>query len=662
MYFGVAYYPEHWPRERWNEDARLMKEAGINAIRVGEFAWSWMEPEEGNYDLGWLDEAIELFAGYGIKTVLGTPTATPPKWLTAKHADILPMNEFGRRANHGGRRHCCLNSPTYMLYTKKIVEKLSSHYADNEAVVGWQIDNELGNPYCYCDTCQQSFEEWLKKKYESLEDLNQRWGNAFWSTDFTAWEQIPLPCGNVGDVDHNPTMKLEYRRFYSDTVCDYIALQAKILKRVTPHKFVTHNFLDPGPGSDRELFEKLDYYKAQSSLDFTSYDNYPHGEPARTAFCLDIMRGVGGGSFSIMEQKCGSGAAPGQIRLWFHQAIARGAESIFFFRWRPFPFGQEQEKQRLLDYDGKPNRRYEEIKQSLAEARKVSDVVKPFSLPAKVAMLHSYEERWAFRSTIPPSVYGNYDYVQNMMDIYKVFYQKATGIDIINMEDGEFQNYKVLIAPAMLIMNDHVAKRLTDFVEGGGILIATCLTSRKNWENIVNYELLHPSLKRLFGVEIVDYDYLYDEQVPVSFCRKSGQETYQASQWAEILKTTSAESLATYEGKWYEGKTCSSQNTYGRGKAIYIGAVMNNAYYASLVDWIDEEIQSAKPPFAIPDGIEVKEFSYADGKSGFFILNPTPTQCDIDVQCSCRDLISDKKIDSQLVLPPFGVSAILTTD
>ena len=241
MFLGMAYHPEYWPRERWPLDARLMREANIEAVRVGEFSWDRFEPREGEFDFGWMDAAVDIFAREGIQTIMCTPTATPPAWLIHRHPEILPIDEHGLVAKpFGARRHYCCNVPVFQQYTRTIVTAMAEHYGGNPNVIGWQIDNEVGNVYmlsrgrCYCESCRTKFSAWLKRKFGTLDALNEAWGNVFWSQEYSDWDQIVLPSrGTVGE-GLNPSHVLDFYRFFSDSWADYTALQADILRDALP--------------------------------------------------------------------------------------------------------------------------------------------------------------------------------------------------------------------------------------------------------------------------------------------------------------------------------------------------------------------------------------------------------------------------------------------
>ena len=269
---GVAYYPEQWPRARWRTDAAMMAEAGLTVVRVGEFAWSAIEPEQGRLELDWLEEAIDILAAAGLQVVVGTPTAAPPAWLVESHPEIQPVDVDGHRHRFGNRRHYCPNQPAFHEATERVVDALARRFGGDARVIGWQIDNEFGG-YCYCPRCRSRFQEWLRSRYTSLEQLNDAWGTAFWSQTYANWEQIPVPQREP--LDPNPSLALEYRRFMSDSYVRYQALQATSLREHGRDQFVTHNFMG-------FKFPEIDYGRLAADLDFVSWDNYPGLDPLAT--------------------------------------------------------------------------------------------------------------------------------------------------------------------------------------------------------------------------------------------------------------------------------------------------------------------------------------------------------------------------------------------
>jgi beta-galactosidase len=411
FYFGVDYYPEHWPEDRWSEDARLMADAGFNVVRMAEFAWSKLEPADEakpggeRFDFNWLDRAISILYAHGIYTVLGTPTASPPAWLMLSNPELFRVRNDGRRATFGNRREYCQTNPLYHQRSTQIVSAMAEHYASHPAVIGWQIDNEFGER-CYCPVCQAKFQGWLKVRYHTLDELNARWGTNFWSHTYNQWDEIPVPVTTGGSP--NPGLALDFARFTSDSYVAYQQIQVDILRGKCPNHFITHNFMSFG-------YEGLNYYDLAKTLDLVAWDNYPVGfwqpdkpDSISPALGHDTMRGLKQQNFWVMEQQAGPSGweiispspRPGELRLWAYQGIAHGADSIVFFRWRTARHGTEQYWHGLLDHNGRPGRRYAEIKRMGGEIQKIGKIIEGANIHAKVAMLHSYDSRFGFQNSV----------------------------------------------------------------------------------------------------------------------------------------------------------------------------------------------------------------------------------------------------------------------
>ena len=425
FYFGADYYPEQWPEERWPEDARMMKEARFNIVRLAEFAWSKMEPSEGKFDFDWLDRAIEILSTQGIKVVLGTPTASPPPWLMAKQEDLFLVEQNGVRQSYGLRREYCPSHPLYRHHTERIVNQVAEHFKDNPAVIGWQIDNEFGDR-CFCNICRAEFHKWLQKRYDTLEKVNKAWGTIFWSHVYTDWSQIPVPLTTA--LSHNPGLALDYRRFMSDTYRDYQRFQIDLIRRHCPDHFITHNLMGFG-------YNQLNYYDNAADLDIVSWNNYirmqwgmqAEVDPAKAALSHDTMRGLKKQNFWVMEQQSGGGGweyvavppKPGELRLWTYQSIAHGADAIVYFRWRTARTGTEQYWQGILEHHGIPGRRYAEVSQVGEELQKISEIVTGSRIKPQVAIMQSYDTRFAFQ--VQPNN-PRFGYEKHIQDIYRGFY------------------------------------------------------------------------------------------------------------------------------------------------------------------------------------------------------------------------------------------------
>jgi len=403
MKLGVCYYPEQWPADRWPIDARMMREAGLSIVRIGEFAWAMMEPVKGHFTWEWLDQVIETLAGEGLQIVLGTPTAAPPAWLVHADPEVLPVDAQGRRRHFGSRRHCCANSPAYRQHTERIVAAMAARYASHLAVIGWQIDNEFGchdTARCYCPNCARAFRQWLKVRYHTLDAVNEAWGAVFWSQTYSDWDEIEPPILTIAEA--NPSQVLDYYRFSSDSWLEYQQLQIDILRSAISQssaedspqqQFVTTNLMG--------IFPDLDYRALANPLDLVTWDSYPTrsadmqserlypldevgstpahsydvGDPAITGFSHDLTRGLKRAPFWVMEQQCGyinnslfnTGVRSGAVRLWTWHALASGASAVVYFRWRATLYAQEQYHSGLLNQDSSPATGYLDLVKMQAE-------------------------------------------------------------------------------------------------------------------------------------------------------------------------------------------------------------------------------------------------------------------------------------------------------
>jgi beta-galactosidase len=478
---GTCYYPEHWPRDIWADDARRMVEAGLTWVRIGEFAWNRLEPAPGSYEFIWLDDAIETLGRAGLKVVLGTPTATPPRWLLDKHPDMLALDAEGRARKFGSRRHYCFSHEGYKAECARIVTALAERYGKNPHVAAWQTDNEYGchdTTISYSEAAREAFQNWLRNRYPGagndgdITALNTAWGNMFWSMDYDNFEQIDLP--NLTVTEPNPSHSLAFRRFSSDQVVAFNRLQTDILRAFTDAP-ITHNYM--GRITD------FDHFKVGDDLDIASWDSYPlgfledrvgadaewqrrfakQGDPDFQAFHHDLYRSVGRGRWWVMEQQPGPvnwaphNPAPlsGMVRLWTWEAFAHGAEAVCFFRWRQAPFAQEQMHAGLLRPDSIEA-------QGLAEARQVAaelgDAPQVMQSHAPIALIFDYDADFAW--TVQPHSAG-LSYFGLVFDWYKALRSLGLSIDIVPASTRDFGGYKVIAAPGLMHMTHSLKAALT---------------------------------------------------------------------------------------------------------------------------------------------------------------------------------------------------------
>jgi beta-galactosidase len=656
MYFGADYYPEHWPEERWSLDAAMMKEAHINIVRLAEFAWAKLEPVEGEYDFHWLDRAIEVLAKEGIRVIMGTPTATPPKWLMDKFSEIFPVSSTGQAYGFGVRRHYCWNNEIYRKYTADIVEKMVEHYKNNSNIAAWQIDNEFGGQ-CYCESCLKAFRKWLENKYGTLGKLNNEWGTIFWSQTYNQWEEVILPKAYSNQeslMHHNPGLLLDYYRFNSDSIVEYQRLQAEIIRGRTSSP-VTHNFMGH--------YSELDYFNLGKELDFVSWDNYPNTQWGKssftnTAMAHDLMRGIKQKNTWIMEQQsgpCGWLATgdtpePGQLRLWTYQAVAHGAEAIVYFRWRACAFGREQYWFGILDHDGIPRRRYREIGQTGKELRKLSDLIVESEIRSEVAMIKSYDNLWSHR--IYPHN-NEFDYNKLLVSYYDALIENNINTDITSIE-RDLNRYKLVIMPAFNLMTEELKAKVEEYVRSGGMLVLSFRSGTRTWNNSMTTLTLPGHFSEVAGVELEEFDSLnFGRKVNITGGFIEGE----ASIWCDILKTKDAGVLASYSGSFYEGDPAITVNSYGKGKVFYIGCDLNKEAMDKLMHFILKEAD-IRPVLdeKIPGVEAVKKFK--DGKEYYIILNHNSDTVKIPFKGEYTELLSGNTIINEIYLAKYEVAVL----
>lgn len=651
LHFGAAYYPEHWPEERWPEDICLMQQAGLTVVRMGEFAWSSLQPGAGEFRFDWLERVISLFAEQGIVTVLGTPTAAPPAWLVQKYPDLLAVDENGRRVQFGNRCHYCVNSAEFHAAALNMVGAMAARFGKHPNVIGWQIDNEY-NRVCYCERCQGLFQQYLKEKFGSLEALNRHWSTNYWSQTYSAWEQIPLPRG-----PHNPGLMLEFKHFTSDSYRKFQLMQVKALRPYfRSGTWITHNFMG--------WFDGFDHYTLSKDLDLASWDWYigsGHHDYLKTGAIHDLTRGFKRCNFWVMETQPGNvNWSPlnnmlnkGEARLMAWHAVAHGADAILYWQWRSALGGQEQYHGSLLDQAGQPRPFYEEARQLGSEIKGVSDLVSGSTVKAPVAMLNCYDSRWS----IGWQRHNNdFDYLEHFNRYYRPLSARNLEIDILSA-DETLDGYTLVIAPAMLILSEKRFARLKKFVQDGGSLILTLRTGMKDEYNSLLPARQPGTLAEMAGLEVEEY-YALAEPVPVKGTLFNGT----SNLWAERLKivdenrTTVIAHYGTCNG-WLDGQPAVAAHRYGKGTVYYIGACLDEVSQQTLIDTI---LEATGVQFnSTPAGIELRTRWSPNGDEIHFVLNHTRTEQTVTLPWSGIELLSGEALSGKIELAPYGVAIIL---
>lgn len=642
---GVDYYPEHWPESRWEEDARLMREAGLTVTRLAEFAWSRLEPREGDFRLDWLDRAIGILAGHGIDCVLGTPTAAPPAWLVERYPDVIPVDARGVKLGFGTRLHRCYSSEDYRARSRAITEAMAERFGKHDSVIGWQTDNEFARVDCTCLSCAAKWRGWLKEKYGSPAELNRAWGTVFWSQEYGEWDEVPpLAEAMCGVRGHNPSLILDWRRFQSENAVSFQREQVEILKSKSPGRFVTHNFMG--------LHDSLDYYALAGDLDFVSWDNYPGG--GLTGLAHDVMRGLRGKTFWVMEERSGhtgwfrfsTSPQPGQIRLWTWEAISKGADAVVYFRWRSCTSGTEQYWQGILNHDGIPRRRYREIARTAAEARTLSKVLEGSVVESSVALFNDYENIWAL--DIQPQTDG-FSFRSVQLAYASGLDRLGAGYDVIG-PGADLSKYRLVIFPPLYLVTGELAGKIERFVNSGGVAVLSARSGVKTETNLNHTSPLPGRLAPLAGLEISDYDAVGRRQVDIEL---SDEARFKSSVWCDVLDLKGAEAVAIYRSNYYHGETAMAVNMFGEGRCYYIGTVPEAAFYTHFLRKLLDELDVSRVA-GLPEGVAVARRS-REGKPILFVLNGTGESKEVPLPDGRRNLLTREKEDGALEIEAYGV-------
>jgi len=630
--FGVAWYPEQWPEERWEADLALMQAAHINVVRVGEFAWSALEPREGQFDFAWLDRAIEAAGRHHIAVVLGTPTAAPPAWLTTKYPETLRVGEDGQRAEHGERQQFNFADVRYRQLARRMAEQMAIRYGANPNVIGWQVDNEIGVPSYDAETKAQ-FHRWLAAKYGPINDLNARWTTRYWSQFYDSYDQIPMHSR-----DENPGLLLDLHRFFSDTWASYIENQAEAIRgHADRRQFITTNTL--GWRAD------FDPYVLHRRLDLSAWDEYmPTSKYAwlDQGAKHDLVRGYKRATFWVMETQPafvnwgGINAAlrPGQTREVAWQAIGHGADAVLYWQWRSALNGQEQYHGTLVGPDGEPEPVYAEVARTGAEFARTSTALVGTSPHAQVAVLNDADSRWALEAQRHTTAY---DPVAATEAFYRPLALKAQAVDIIS-PDTPLAGYRLVVAPALNVLTQAEAQRLAEYVRNGGHLVLGPRSGMKDGDDALNPQRQPGPLAALLGGRVEQF-YALDRPIAVAGEIGAGA----AGVWAEALSAKRPDTLAPLHyaktGGWLDGQAAMLTHRVGKGSITYIGALLEPALMTQVMDKMLVEAAIRPILAGVPEPVEVMERT-GQGRRVLVLINHGDLPAEVPLPIPLTDVLT----------------------
>lgn len=573
---GAAWYPEQWPEAQWDADLARMQAAGFNTVRIAEFAWSRMEPEEGRYDFAWLDRAIDAAVKHGMMVVLGTPTAAPPAWMTQKYSDTLRVDENGVRAGHGGRRHFSFASQRYRDFARAIATQMAQRYGKDSRIVGWQIDNEVGPP-SFDPEAQQRWHAFLKARYGTIAMLNDRWATQYWSQYYNSFDQVPLHATG----QQNPGLLLDFKHFTTATWTDYVMNQADAIRQFADKRqFVTTNTMFWNAG--------FDHYVMHRDLDLAAWDNYiqtGRADWVANGANHDLVRGYKQRNFWLMETQPGRvdwapinrALDPGQVREMAWQTIGHGGDAVLYWQWRPGRNGQETYHGALMGQDGLPTPVMAEVAQTAREMGEAASVLADTDPVASVAMLYSFDSRWAIDLQ---RHHRDFDPVREFVDFYRPLRVRSQGVAVLS-PDVALDAYKLVVAPALNVLTAAQATKLEAYVRAGGHLVLGPRSGMKDDANALWPERQPGPLAKALGAHVEQF-YALDEPVEIAGDFGSGK----VSIWGEALvpDAKDVQELARFRdpGGWLDGKPGILSRKLGRGSITYVGAWLDPAAMDAL--------------------------------------------------------------------------------
>lgn len=658
LWHGADYNYEQWLAEPevLREDFRLMGQARCTAMSIGIFSWAMLEPADGQYRFDWLDRLMDDLHAHGVRAILATPSAAHPAWLSEQHPEVQRMHHDGRREPHGGRQNFCRTSPVFREKCLQINTRLAERYQNHPALLMWHVSNEYGSTPCYCPTCLDGFRTWLQARYGDLESLNRAWWTTFWSHRYGDWSEIrPVDASNNG-------LMLDWQRYLSDQVLDFYRAETAPLRRLTPHIPVTTNFMRPDVG--------LDYWKFAEEVDVICWDSYPewhvHDDvqtAVTTAFYHDLHRSYKRKPFYLIEsspaqtnwQPLSRLKRPGMVKLASAQALAHGAMGVNYFQWRQSRGGEEKfHGAVVLHRGGEETRTFREVR-SVGEMLAGLPDLAAAETTARVAIVYDYENEWALnRAYLPRKAAGEYQ--AECIRHYAPFWKRSAAVSIVSARSA-LDGFALVIAPILHLLTAETAARLARFVESGGVLVTTCLTG---W--VGESDLVHPGgypepLGEVLGLRMTEFDTFgadpggQIECVTGNSLGLAGKAAF--GRYAELLEPLTAETLARYAGEFYAGTAALTANRFGAGRAIHLGAQVEDSFLQLLYGQLIGELGIEAAADQVPDGVFLRSRRAAD-REVLFALNFNPSPAEFPYDPSWQPLDGESRGALERI-PAYGV-------
>ncbi|MFI5634288.1 beta-galactosidase [Streptomyces sp. NPDC051664] len=656
--YGADYNPEQWPREVWAEDVRLMREAGVNIVSVGIFSWARIQPAENEWDFSWLDEVMDLLHTGGIGVDLATATASPPPWLTTAHPEILPVTASGETVWPGARQHWRPTSPVFREHTLRLVRTMAERYANHPALVAWHVSNELGchNIYDYSDDAARAFRDWLRARYTTLEGLNHAWGTAFWSQRYSDWKQILPP--RLAASHPNPTQQLDFKRFSSDALKEYLRAERDVLREITPDVPVTTNFMVMGGTKG------MNYADWADEIDFVSNDHYVTPGPQdrdELSFSANLVSGISGGRpWFLMEhstsavnwQAVNLAKRPGDLARDSLLHVAHGADAVCFFQWRQSAAGAEKYHSAMVPHAGADSDAFRAVTDLGRTLRTLAPVAGSERETARVGIVFDWESWWASEQDSHPT--SLLDYRKEALDWYSALLALGIRADVVTAQ-ADLDRYRLLIAPVLHVVPAALAEELTRYAENGGHLVTTYFSGVVDENDHIWLGGYPGALRDLLGIRIEEFGPLLDgDTVEVALDGNT-----LGTLWTDLITVTDpeVEVIAEYRSGAYAGRPAVTRRTVGQGSASYISTRLGAE---GLTVLLTKLLASADVSSELPDGARgtVELIVRRDDDSRYlFLVNRTDET--VPVTGLAGDLLIGRVGDDDgLVLSPRGVAVL----
>lgn len=657
--YGGDYNPEQWPEEIWADDMRLLKEANIDIVTLNVFSWAALQPSEETYDFSKLDKIMEMVRDNGLQVCLATSTGAHPAWMAKKYPDILRTEFNGLKRKFGGRHNSCPNSPTYEKYSVRLAQKIAERYRDYNNIVAWHISNEFGGE-CYCENCEKAFRVWLKKKYQTIENVNRAWNTAFWGHTFYDWDEIVLPnlLSEHFEQDRSQFqgITVDYKRFNSESILECYKIEYDALKAITPDIPITTNLMG--------FYKPLDYKMWAKYMDVVSWDNYPSNEdsPAQIAMSHDLMRGINGGEpFLLMEQTpsvtnwlpYNALKRPGVMRLWSYQAVAHGSDSVMFFQMRRTVGACEKLHGAVIDHVGTNETRvFREVKALGAELKELGEQTLGAVTDAKAVIYFDWDNWWAIECSAGPNC--DLKYKDEIYNYYQALYKLNIPVDIVGPED-DLGKYQLLIAPILYMTKTGYDEKIRTFVKNGGTFVTTFFSGIADEHDLIVTGGYPGKLRDIMGIWVEESDAL-PSGAENHFTYRG--KAYPAKLLCDLSHLEGAEALSVYEEDFYAQMPAITKNQFGDGRAYYVATRSNEEFYQTLMADICEEcgVESLLAP---QENLEVTMRRNENGRFLFLLNHADREQETVMTEAGCGLLEKQEYAAGDVVsVPAKGVQII----